>query len=124
MDGTPNDEPFPSSCVMGFTLGAGGTGCRFVSRATSSERKAAMDITRRLLLPDSCHWSCCCPLLWICRVVVVIAVLILAVVFALRGYPPEAITGPMLVLVAGAVTAAGRLVGAQHGPSATTKPAS
>jgi hypothetical protein len=42
-------------------------------------------------------------------VVVVLAVLILVVVLALRGYAPEAIVGPVLMLVAGTVTAAGRL---------------
>ena len=68
-----------------------------------------MYIVRCLLLPGSCHGSCCCPLLWICRVVVVLAVLILVVVLALRGYAPEAIVGPVLMLVAGTVTAAGRL---------------
>ncbi|MBV8996021.1 MAG: hypothetical protein JO287_20490 [Pseudonocardiales bacterium] len=55
--------------------------------------------------------------------VVVLAVLILAALLALRGYPPGAITGPVLMLVAGAVSAAGRLVGAQHERSTTTKPA-
>ncbi len=82
-----------------------------------------MDIAPRSLLPGSCRESRCCPLLWVCRVVIVLAVLILAVVLALRGYPPEAITGPVLVLVAGAVTAANRLAGAQHRRSATPKPA-
>jgi hypothetical protein len=50
-------------------------------------------------------------------------VLILAAILALRGYTPGAITGPVLMLVAGAVTAAGRLVGVQHDRSTTTKPA-
>jgi hypothetical protein len=79
-----------------------------------------MDIAPRLLPSDFCRGSCCCPLLWICRVVVVLAVLIFAVILAVRGYPPGAITGPVLMLVAGAVTAAGRLVGAQHERSITT----
>jgi hypothetical protein len=47
------------------------------------------------------------------RVVVVLAVLVLAVVLALRGYPPGTIAGPVLVLVAGTVAAADRLVGVQ-----------
>jgi hypothetical protein len=50
-------------------------------------------------------------LLSICRVVVVLVVVVLAVVLALRGYPPKAITGPVLVLVGGAVAAVDRLVG-------------
>jgi hypothetical protein len=45
-----------------------------------------------------------------CRIVVVLTVLALGVVFALQGYSPEAITGPMLVLVTGAVAASERLV--------------
>jgi len=51
------------------------------------------------------------PLLSACRIVVVLTVLALAVVLAVRGYPPEAITGPIVVLVAGTVAAADRLVG-------------
>ena len=47
----------------------------------------------------------------LCRVVVVLVVMVLAVVLALRGYPVGAITGPVLVLVAGAVAAADRLTG-------------
>jgi hypothetical protein len=47
------------------------------------------------------------------RVVVMLAVLVLVVVLALRGYPPGSITGPVLVLVAGTVAAADRLVGVQ-----------
>ncbi|MGH3934362.1 MAG: hypothetical protein ACRDS1_05200 [Pseudonocardiaceae bacterium] len=65
-------------------------------------------------LPISCRASRCCPLLSICRIVVVLAVLVLAVVLALRGYAPAAITGPVLVLVAGAVAAADRLIGVQR----------
>lgn len=49
-------------------------------------------------------------MLSICRVVVLVVV-VLAVVLALRGYPPKAITGPVLVLVGGAVAAVDRLVG-------------
>lgn len=61
-------------------------------------------------LPVPCRGSPCCPpLLPIWRIVVVLAVLVLAVILALRGYPPEAITGPVLVLVAGAVAAADRV---------------
>jgi hypothetical protein len=52
----------------------------------------------------------------------VLAVLVLAVVFALRGYSPEAITGPALVLVAGVIAAADRLVGAQRARPASVPP--
>jgi hypothetical protein len=59
-----------------------------------------------------------------CRTVIVLAVLVLAVVFALRGYAPEAITGPVLVLVAGAIAAADRLVvGVQRGRAVSAFPA-
>ncbi len=51
-----------------------------------------------------------CPVLAICRVVVVVAVLVLAVVLAARGYAPGTITAPVLMVVAGAVAAADRLV--------------
>jgi hypothetical protein len=54
------------------------------------------------------------PLLSSCRIVVVLTVLALAGVLAVRGYSPEAIAGPILVLVAGAVAAAERLVGIAH----------
>jgi hypothetical protein len=67
-----------------------------------------------LRLPVSCRGPRCWPPLSICRTVIVLAVLVLAVVFALRGYSPEAITGPALVLVAGVIAAADRLVGAQR----------
>jgi hypothetical protein len=43
-----------------------------------------------------------------------LVVLILAVLFALRGYAPEAIIGPVLALVAGAVATIDRLVGVQR----------
>lgn len=62
-------------------------------------------------LPASCRTPrCCSPLLSICRIVVVLAALVLAVILALRGHPPQAITAPALVLVAGAAVAADRLV--------------
>lgn len=83
-----------------------------------------MDVAHRLLLSGSYRGSCCCPLLWISRVVVVLVVLILSVILALRGYTPGAITGSVLMLVAGAVTASGRLVGVQDERSTMTKPAS
>lgn len=67
-----------------------------------------MIIVRLSLLPVSCG-SRCWPLLSVCRVVVVLVVLVLAVVLASRGYAPGDITGPVLVLVAGAVAAADRL---------------
>lgn len=71
-----------------------------------------MTTTRCLTLSLPCRGSCC-PLLVVFRVVVVLAVLVLAVVLALRGYPPGTIAGPVLVLVAGTVAAADRLVGVQ-----------
>lgn len=83
-------------------------------------------ITVRCLKPPiCCRGSCCCcyPLLSICRIVIVVAVLVLAVVLALRGYPPEAITGPVLVLVAGAVAAVDRLLGVQRVRTASALPA-
>jgi hypothetical protein len=82
-----------------------------------------MIIMRCSTLPVSRQTSRCCPLRSICRIVVVLTVLVLAVVLALRGYAPEAITGPVLVLVAGAVAAADRLVGAQRVRAVSTLPA-
>ncbi len=52
----------------------------------------------------------CWPWLLIGRIVIVITVLVVSAVFAVRGYPPGEIAGPMLVLVAGAVAAVDRLV--------------
>lgn len=74
-------------------------------------------------LPVCCRGPRCWPPLLICRTVIVLAVLVLAVVFALRGYSPEAITGPALVLVAGAIAAADRLVGVQRGRAVSAFPA-
>ena len=62
----------------------------------------------------SCHVSPCCPMMSIGHIVVVLAVFVLAVVLALRGYTPGAITGPLLVLVAVSVEAADQLVGVQQ----------
>jgi len=63
-------------------------------------------------LPRSVYeGSRCCPLLLIGRIVVVVVVLAVAAVLTVKGYPPEEIIGPMLVLVAGAVAAADRLLG-------------
>jgi hypothetical protein len=61
-------------------------------------------------------------LLLIGRIVVVVLVLVVAAVLAVRGYPPEEITGPILVLVAGAVAAADQLlsVGSRQPVSAVT----
>jgi len=70
-----------------------------------------MVTTRCLSFPIPYRGSYCYPLLSGCRIVVVLAVLVLAVVLTLRGYPPEAITGPILVLVAGTVAATDRLFG-------------
>jgi hypothetical protein len=69
--------------------------------------------TRLSSLPVSCG-SWCYPLLSIFRMVIMLVVLILAVLFALRGYAPEAIIGPVLALVAGAVATIDRLVGVQR----------
>lgn len=73
-----------------------------------------MTIARCSRPPASCQVSPCCPLLSIGRIVIVLAVFVLAVVLALRGYSPVAITGPMMVLVAVAVAAADRLVVVQR----------
>ncbi|MGH3961706.1 MAG: hypothetical protein ACRDRY_00370 [Pseudonocardiaceae bacterium] len=81
-----------------------------------------MIIARCLGLPVPCRRSCGCLLLSTCRIVIVLAVLVLAVVLALRGYPPEAITGPVLVLVVGAVAAADRLVGVQRVQTVSASP--
>lgn len=64
-----------------------------------------------LLLP--CRGPCY-PLLLICRAAVLVAVVVLATIFALRGYAPGTIPGPVLVLVAGAVAAADRFIGVQR----------
>lgn len=74
-------------------------------------------------LPVSCRGPRCWPPLSMCRTVIVLAVLVLAVFFASRGYAPEAITGPVLVLVVGAITAADRLVGVQRGRAVSALPA-
>jgi len=58
-----------------------------------------------------------------CRIVIVLIVLILAMVLALRGYSPEAITGPVLVLVVGTVGVVDRLVGVQSVQAVSTVPA-
>jgi hypothetical protein len=86
------------------------------------ERTIEMIIGCCLRLSVSCRGSRCWPRLSICRTVIVLAVVVLAVVFALRGYAPGLITGPVLVLVAGAVAAADRLVGAQQERPASALP--
>jgi hypothetical protein len=82
-----------------------------------------MVITRCLPLPVY-RGPQCWPWLLIGRIVVVVPVLIVAAVFALRGYPPDEIAGPMLVLVAGAVAAADRLVSAGRAQPASALPRS
>jgi hypothetical protein len=82
-----------------------------------------MFIVRCSLLPVSWRGSCCYPLLSICRIVVMLVVLALAVVLALRGYAPGTIVPQVLVLVAGTVAAADRLVGAQRARAISTLPA-
>lgn len=73
-----------------------------------------MIIARCSRPPASCHVSPCCPLLSIGRIVIALAIFVLAVVLARRGYSPGAITGPVLVLVTVAVAAADRLIGVQR----------
>jgi hypothetical protein len=58
------------------------------------------------------------------RIVIVVTVLVVAGVFAVRGYPPGEIAGPMLVLVAGAVAVVERLVGEGRAQSASALPMS
>ena len=82
-----------------------------------------MVIARCSGLPVSCGLRCC-PLLPICRMVMVLVVLVVAVVLALRGYSPEAITGPVLVLLVGAVAAADRLVDVRRVRPVSALPAS
>lgn len=81
-----------------------------------------MITTYCLRLPVCCRGPRCWPPLSICRTLIVLVVLVLAVVFALRGYSPEAITGPALVLVVGVIAAADRLVGAQQARPALALP--
>jgi hypothetical protein len=78
-------------------------------------------VERLSLLPVFCG-SRCWPLV-VCRVVLVLVILVLAVVLALRGYAPGAITGGVLVLVEGAVAVADRLVGSQCVRSVSALPA-
>jgi hypothetical protein len=81
-----------------------------------------MVIARCLPLPTYLGLRCC-PLLGIGRIVVVVSVLLVVAVFVVRGYPLEEIVGPMLVLVAGTVAAADRLVSGgpiPHAPVSAT----
>lgn len=97
---------------LNLTLCTGGrAGASVYPGPTSSEGIIVMIVARCLLFPVSYRGSYCYPVLAGCRVVVVLAVLVLAVVFALHGYPPETVTGPVLVLVVGVVGATDRLVG-------------
>ena len=48
-----------------------------------------------------------------CRIVIVLAVVVLAMVLVVRGYSPESITGPVLVLMGGAIAVAERFNGVQ-----------
>ena len=80
-----------------------------MSRANPQEMKIIMVITRCLPLPAyRGHTAVRC--FWLGRIVIVVLVLVVAVVLAVQGYPPEEIAGPMLVLVAGTIAAAERLV--------------
>ncbi len=84
-----------------------------------------MVVTRCLPLPAyrvPRFW--CWPWLLIGRIVIVVTVLVVAAVFAMRGYPPDEIAGPMLVLVAGAVAAGDRLVSVGHAQPASALPMS
>lgn len=71
-----------------------------------------MVIVRCLSLPTlpTYRGSRCCSWPSIGRIVVVVTVFVVAAVLAVKGYPPDEITGEMLVLVAGAIAAADRLV--------------
>jgi hypothetical protein len=80
-----------------------------------------MVITRCLSLPVY-RAPQCWPWLLIGRIVIVITVLVVAAVFAVRGYPPGEIVGPMLVLVAGAVAAVDRLVSVGRAQPASALP--
>jgi hypothetical protein len=82
-----------------------------------------MVIARCLSLPV-CRESQCWRWLLIGRIVIVIAVLVVAAVFAVRGYPPGEIAGPMLVLVAGAVAVVDRLVSVGRAQPASALPMS
>jgi hypothetical protein len=82
-----------------------------------------MVITRCLSLPV-CREPQCWRWLLIGRIVVVIAVLVVAAVFAVRGYPPGEIAGPMLVLVAGTVAVVDRLVSVGRGQPTSALPMS
>ncbi len=82
-----------------------------------------MIIVRCLKLPDSCRRLRYRLLLPICRIVIVLAVLVLAVVLALRSYPPGSIIGLVLVLITVAITAADRLVGVQRVHTVSALPA-
>jgi hypothetical protein len=94
---------------------------------TSSEGKIVMVVTRCLPLPayrvPRC-WCWCWPWLLIGRIVIVVTVLVVAAVFVTRGYPPDEIAGPLLVLVAGAVAAGDRLVSVGHAQPASALPVS
>jgi hypothetical protein len=82
-----------------------------------------MIITRCLTFPLFCCGSCC-PAIAVCRCVVVLLVLVLAVVLALQGYAPGDITGPVLMLVAGAVAVTDRLIGVQRVRAVSALPSS
>jgi hypothetical protein len=63
-----------------------------------------------------------CWVLGVWRIVVTLAVLVVAVIFALRGYAPDAVAGPVLVLVVGTVAAVERLAGMQSARSVSVLP--
>jgi hypothetical protein len=90
---------------------------------TSSERMIVMVVTRCLPLP-AYRVPRCWPWLLIGRIVIIVTVLVVAAVFAMRGYPPDEIAGPMLVLVAGAVAAGDRLVSVGPAQPASALPMS
>lgn len=80
-------------------------------------------ITARCSTLSLCYRGPRYPLLSTRCIVIVLAMLVLAVVLALRGYSPQAITGPVLVLVVGTVAAAERLIGVQGARAISTVPA-
>jgi hypothetical protein len=80
-------------------------------------------ITVRCLTLPLPRWGTCRSLLLICRVVVMLAVVVLVVVLALRGYLPGVLVGPVLILVADPVWTVDWLVGVQRARAVLALPA-
>jgi hypothetical protein len=77
---------------------------------------------RCLMLPLSLCGPCCL-LRSACRIVVMLAVLVLAVILVLRGHLPGIIAGPVLVLVADTAWAADWLMGLPRARAVSALPA-